>query len=146
MLLTIGRPSLRFETKSVTFTGAATLGQAGTNTSWFTVTGQVLVAYIIPYCTVDLTEALATATITLGTTTQTALLIAATNSVDIDANEVWTAAAPATRSLAIPATLKDVAINDSIVSACAVQNTTGGAIRVDCYWLPLSAGATLVAA
>src|SRR3989304_5161178 len=93
---------LRTVRKTITFTGAANLGQAGTNTTVFTVTGQIHVVLLTPYCTTNLDEALATATVSLGTATQAALFIAATNSVDIDANEVWTALAPITRSLAVP--------------------------------------------
>ena len=137
-------PLLRLIRKTITYTGAANLGQAGSNVTIFTVTGQIHVVTLIPYCTVNLGEALATATITLGTATQTELFIAATNSVDIDADDVWTALAPATRSLAIPAALKDIAVNDNIVNACAVQNTNAGSILYTLIYYPVSAGATVV--
>ena len=132
--------------KTVTFTGASTLGLAGTNTTWFTVTGTVLIVYLVPVCTVDLGEAAPTATITLGVTDNTAFFNAATNSVDIDAGDLWFDATPTeVNALAVPAGFKEVAIiDDDIVSACATQNTNAGAIRLDCYWLPLSPGATLV--
>ena len=130
---------IRRARSTVTFTGAANLGQAGTNTTIFTVTGQIHVVSLTPYCTTDLTEALATATLSLGTATQAALFIAATNSVDIDANEVWTALAPATRSLALPAALKDIEVNDNFIAAAAVHNTNGGVIRFDLLYVPLSA-------
>ena len=129
--------------KTITFTGATNLGEAGTNATVFTVTGQIHVVSLVPYCTTNLGEALATATVSLGTTATVALFIAATNSVDIDANEVWTAAAPTTRSLAIPAALKDIAVNNNIIVACATQNTNAGVIDFTMTWYPLSAGATV---
>lgn len=135
---------LKFNTKTITYTGAANLGQAGTNTTIFTVTGTILVVALVPVCTVNLDQALATATITLGTAGTTNLFIAATNSVDIDADDLWTAAAPATKSLALPAALKDIVVSgENIVNACATQNTNAGAIRYDIYWLPLSSDAAV---
>lgn len=128
---------------TVTFTGASGLGQAGTTTTIWTVTGQIHLVLLTAYCTTDLTEAAPTATISLGTTTQTALFIAATNSVDIDSGEVWTAANPTTRSLAIPAALKDIAVNNNIIVTAATQNTTGGVIEFNMIYYPLSAGATV---
>lgn len=135
-------------TKTVTFTGAATLGQAGTTTTWFTITGTVLIERLVPVCTVNLGEALATATITLGVTDATAFFNAATNSVDIDAGDFWFDATPTeVNALAVPAGFKDIAIiDDDIVSACATQNTNAGAIRIDVYWRPLSATGLLVPA
>lgn len=137
---------LNLATKTLTFTGAANLGQAATNATLFTVTGEVLVAAIVPFCTVLLDEAAPTATVSLGVTGSTALFIAATNSVDIDANEFWVDSAPDANGIAVPAALKDIAITDNILVANAAQNTTSGSIRFDVYWMPLSAGSSLVAA
>ena len=74
--------------------------------------------------------------------------IAASNSTDIDAGDIWVDATPAeVNALAVPAGFKDIIlVDDDIVSACATQNTNAGAIRLDCYWRPLSVGATVVAA
>src|SRR3972149_5138245 len=135
---------LRTVRKTITFTGAANLGQAATNATVFTVTGQIHVVLLTPYCTVNLGEAAPTATIALGTPLQVALFIAATNSVDIDANEVWTALNPITRSLALPAALKDIEINEDIIAACATQNTNAGAIAFTLTYYPLSANALVV--
>lgn len=132
--------------KIITFTGAANLGQAGTNASIFTVTGEVLIIALVPFCTTDLTEALATATVSLGVTGSTALFIAATNSVDIDANEFWVDATPDANGIALPAALKDIVITDDVLVACAAQNTNGGVIRFDCYWMPLSDDGLMVPA
>ena len=142
----VGGPPYR-ATKTVTFTGAANLGQAGTNTTLFTVTGEGLVEKLVPFCTVNLTEAVAGAILSLGVTGNLQLFVANTNSVDIDANEFWTQAAPAAvGGIALPAALKDIVITDNVLAAATVQNTNGGAIRWDVWWRPLSANAKLVAA
>lgn len=135
---------LRIVRKTITYTGATNFGEAASNVTIFTVTGKIHVVSLVPYCTVNLGESGATATITLGTTATTALFIAATNSVDIDADDVWTATGPTTRSLAIPAALKDIAVNNDIVNACATTNTNSGAVQYTLVYYPLSAGATAV--
>ena len=132
--------------KTVTFTGGAGAGEAGTAVSVFTVTGEVLVVALVPFCTTLLTEASATATIALGVTGSTSLFIAATNSVEIDANEFWVDTAPDANGVALPATLKDIVITDNIIVTSADQNTNAGVIRFQCYWMPLSTDASLVAA
>jgi len=124
--------------KTITFTGAANMGNAGENVTIFTVTGEILVLALIPFCTTDLTEAVGTATISLGVTSSVALFIAATDSKEIDANEFWVDTAPDPYGIALPATLKDIPITDNIVAACATQDTDGGVLRFDLYWMPLS--------
>ena len=133
--------------KTVTFTGAANLGQAGTNTTLFTVTGEVVIEKLVPFCTTNLGEAAVTAVLSLGVTGNLQLFVANTNSVDIDANEFWTATAPApVGGIALPAALKDIVITDNILAAATVQNTNAGVIRWDVYWRPLSSNGKLVAA
>jgi len=143
-----GPTSLRFTTKSITFTGAADLGAVG-NVPLFTVTGEVLVVMLIPFCTTLLTEALATATLALGVTGSTSLFIAATTATGIDANEFWVDATPDANGIAIPAALKDIAITDNIVGTVgggAGRDVNAGVIRFDLFWLPLSSDAAVVAA
>lgn len=120
-----------------TFTGAAGLGAVG-SVALFTVTGEVLIERIVPFCTTLLTEALATATIALGVTGSTSLFIAATNAVDIDANEFWVDTTPDANGIALPAALKDIVITDNIIATVAAQNVDAGAIRFDVYWRALS--------
>ena len=133
---------LKFTTKTITFTGAANLGAVG-NVPLFTVTGEVLVAIMVPFCTTLLAGA--TATLALGITGSTALFIAATLGTDIDANEFWVDITPDPNGIAVPAALKDIAITDNIVGTVAVADVTSGAIRLDCYWMPLSANSSVVA-
>lgn len=133
-------------TKTITFTGAANMGAAGDNVSIFTVTGEVMIAFMVPFCTTLLDEAAGGATISLGVTNSVALFIAATASVDIDADEFWVDNAPDPYGVALPAGLQNIVITDDIVAACAVQDTDAGVIRFDCFWRPLSSDGKVVAA
>jgi len=132
--------------KTITFTGAANLGAVGA-VPLYTVTGEVLVAIMVPFCTVLLEEAApGSATLALGVTGDTDLFIAATNAVNIDANEFWVDATPDANGIATPSALKDIAITDSIIMTVGTAAVNGGAIRVACYWMPLSTDANVVAA
>jgi hypothetical protein len=130
-------------TKTITFTGAANLGAVG-NVPLFTVTGEVLVLYIAGFCSVDLVGA--TATLALGVTGSTALFIAATTATDVDAGDIWVDTAPDPNGVALPAALKEIEITDNIVGTVAVADITGGAVRVDAWWLPMSANGNVVPA
>lgn len=132
--------------KTVTFTGAAGAGATGTAVSVFTVTGEVLVVALVPFCTTNLGEAAPTAVVSLGVTGSTALFIANTNSVDIDANEFWIDATPDANGIALPAALKDIVITDNIIVTPATQNTNAGVIRFDLIYMPLSTNGLVVAA
>jgi len=137
----ISPPSyVRRTSKEITFTGAAGLGAVG-NVPLFTVTGEVLVVYLVPYTVLTLTEALATATLALGVTNLTSLFIAATNAVNLLTGEFWTEATgggTANAGIAVPAALKDIAITSNIVGTVATQAVNGGTLRFDVYYLPLS--------
>lgn len=132
--------------KTVTFTGAAGAGAAGTPVSVFSVTGEVLIISLVAKCTVNLTEAAPTATVALGVTGNTVLFIAATNSVDIDAEEFWVDTGPDPNGVALPAALKDVVITDNVIITPATQNTTAGAIDFTILYVPVSANGAVVAA
>ena len=143
-----GQPAqaYRHASKSITFDGSAGFGLAGTNITMFTVTGEVEILRIVPFCTTLLTESGATATLSLGLTGSVAFFIAATNAVDIDANEFWVDTAPDPIGIAIPAGLKEIAITDDILLAPAVTNVASGVLRIDVWWRPLSVNGNLVAA
>ena len=129
--------------KTITFTGAAGAGEAASTVTVFTVTGEIWVRALIPYCTTLLTEAAPTATVALGVTGSTALFIAATNSVDIDADEFWVDTTPDARGIAIPAALKDIVITDNIIITPATQNTDSGVFDFTLVWSPLSTDAAV---
>ena len=143
----------RFNTVSVTFTGASGLGANGSNTTWFTVTGEIYVILLVPYTTLTLTQSGATPTLTLGVTNSTSLFIAATTATTLTTGEFWTEATGAGTANAgsgIPSaitapTLRDVAVTANILSAVAGgANINGGSLRLDMYWLPLSSDAAVV--
>ena len=128
---------------SRTYDGTAGNGATGAAT-FFTVTGEILVAALIPFCVVSLEEALATASITLGVTGLTTLFSPnpTGGATAIDANEFWFDATPVTQ-LAVPATHKDIAISADILTQIATQAVNGGTLRLTLLWLPLSADAAV---
>lgn len=143
---TFGAHSLRHVTKTMTYTGAAGAGEAASPVSLFTVTGEVLVVAVTAFCTTLLTESGATATIALGITGSTTLFIAATNAVDIDANEFWVDTAPDANGVLLPAGLQNVVITDNIINTVATTNVASGVIRYDVYYIPLSSNGLVAAA
>ncbi len=143
MDIEFGNGFLKRASMSLTFTGAVNLGQAASNATVFTCTGEVLIVALVPFCTTNLGEAGATATSSLGVTSATTLFIAATNSVDIDANEFWVDSSPDANGIALPAALRDIVITDDIIVANAVTDTDAGVIRFDCYYYPLSSDGEL---
>lgn len=142
----VAASDLQRAVKTITFTGAAGLGAVG-NVPLFTVTGRVLVALLSAYCSADLTEAVATATLALGVTNATALFIAATAALSIDNGFIWIDATPAeANGVAVPAGLKDIEITQNIVGTVATQAVNGGTLELVVWWLPLSANAAVVSA
>lgn len=135
----------RLATKTVTFTGASTLGLSGTSTTWFTVAGGlVLIEDIAGRVTTSLTVS-AGATITLGVAGSTSLFIGATaGSALLTSAEIWASTTPTAAGIALPATDKAIVIDANIVSAVAVNNITAGVIELNVSWHPLTPGATLV--
>lgn len=132
--------------KTITY-AAGTTGLAAAVTNIFTVTGEVIVVYLVPFCTTSLDESAGTPTLALGVTNSGALFVAATTATAIDANEFWIDATPDPYGIALPAALADIIITDNVV--CTVggtNNISAGVIRYDVYWRPLSSGATLVPA
>lgn len=109
--------TVRRATKTVTFTGATGLGEVG-SVPLFTVTGEVIVERIVPFCSTSLTVTggVGTASMQLGVTGATNLFVATTDPTAIDAGEFWVDATPDARGVALPAALKDIVITDSIVA------------------------------
>jgi len=146
-MLGIGSRGARLHkaTKAVTFDGGAGSGAVG-SVNYFTVTGEVLVCFMVPFCTGSLTEAGASALMTLGVTGSTALFVASTGAVNIDVNMFWIDATPDANGVALDAKLKDIVITDNIIVTVAGQNVNGGTLRIDCYWYPLSSDGLVVPA
>ena len=138
--------------KTITFTGAANAGAAASNVTVFTVTGRILVHAITAFCTTDLTEAAPTATMTMGTVTNTSRFLASPTggAVALDANEWWvTGAAPVAGSIDLTTASAGatdqaaVVVSENIIILPATQNINGGVLEVYMIWEPLSASATV---
>ncbi len=146
-----GRSAVRRTIKTLTLTGGAALGVAGTAVPLFVVTGDVLVHLISGKCTTSLTEGASTAVISLGTVNQVTRFIGTMNSVDLDINEWWVDTTPVIGS-ADPANLTTapsvttILASENIVLNPTTQDTDGGVIRFVVLWEPVSSGATLVRA
>lgn len=122
---------------------AGTTGAIGQHTI-FTVTGQIHVV-IMAYCSEDLTEGGATATISVGTDGVVAGLQPVTNAVDIDSGEIWTFdTAPS--DCESQASVGGAWVADDITYDVLAQTITDGELTWYCFWTPVSAGATVVAA
>lgn len=138
-----------FSSKLITFTGAAGLGQVGA-VPIFTVSGHVAITYIVPLCTVDLVSA-GGGSISLGSTSFAASMIAATVATAIDANEFWhfTTPAPGSTPLFTGTSLSaaggvNYVTSENVIATVTVGDVTAGAIQFYCYWRPLSSGAFLL--
>jgi hypothetical protein len=127
---------------TVTFTGAAGLGAVGA-VPIFTVTGEVLIERLVPFCTVDLVSA-GGGTLALGVTGSTALFIAATTGTTIDVGEFWVDTVPDPNGIALPTAMKDIIVTDNVIGTVATADITAGAIRFTAYWRPLSADGLVV--
>jgi len=128
---------------TVTYSNAAGSGAIGT-VDVFTVTGDVRMK-IVAVGTVNMAGA--TATIELGTATNTAGLIAQTTATDIDAGDIWHDASPdADVEAATVAPEYIVANGPTIINTVGTANLTAGAIRYICLWRKVSENGNVVAA
>jgi len=132
--------------KTMTFAGGTTndpgdYDGTGNPATLFTVTGDVLVR-VFGVCTVDLAGV--NATLEVGVTGGTALLIALTTATTIDAGTTWTDTGPA-KTEAVPGAFILPAGQD-IIQTVATANVTSGVIVFYCAWSPLSADGDVVAA
>jgi len=111
----------------------------------FNVTGEVLVR-IFGVCTTDLAGA---ATLEVGVTGNTALLIPQSTATDIDANDIWFDATPAeVGGVALSSiTGPFVIVNGlDIIETVGTADITSGNIRYVCLWRPLSRDGDVVSA
>ena len=132
--------------KTMTFAGGTTndpgdYDGTGNPATLFTITGDVLVK-VFGVCTVNLAGA--NATVEVGVTSGTALLLPLTTATDIDAGKTWTDTAPAltevvTGQFILPA-------GQDIIQTVATANITSGTIKYYCLWTPLSSDGDVVAA
>ena len=130
--------------KTVEFDGGAGNGAVGT-VALFTVTGSVWVT-VTSYCTEDLTEGGATATISVGITGSTAALIAQVNAVDIDDGEIWFDATPGDIEVLSSIGGAFIGGGEDIFATIGTQSVDDGTLTFICFWTPLSADGDVVAA
>lgn len=128
--------------KTFTFTGLTLAGLVNENCTFFTVTGEVLIDRLVPYCTVDLASADA-ATITLGITGSTSLFLGATTATTLDVGDFWVNTTPVAAGVALPAAFQNIIITADILGAVATGTISSGAVRFDVIWTPLSPDASL---
>jgi len=135
------------ERKVLVFDGGAGSGAVGANTL-FTVTGAIHVM-LVAACIESLTEALATATVEVGISSDTAGLIPQTNAVDIDVGEIWRDATPS--GMEVMSSFGGAFIGDGediilTVAGGAGRNVNDGTISFTCFWTPLTPDGSVVAA
>jgi hypothetical protein len=136
-------------TKTMTFDGATTndpgdLTGTGNPATLFTVTGEVI-CKVIAVCTTNLAGA--TATLEVGTTGNTAAIIAQSTATDIDAGEFWHDATPDAKVELSSVAGERIIVNGAdIIQTVGTADITSGVIRYLCIWKPISADGNVAAA
>ena len=133
--------------KTITFAGTSALGLAGTAVPVFDITGEVLINYIVAWCSTLLVEAGATSILSMGVVGNTQLFIVNTEPEDIGVNEFWTVIAPsAVGGVALDAKQKDILISANVILDPTTDDTDSGVLEITALWTPVSADGKLVAA
>lgn len=153
-LMVRGRLEWKHVRKVVTFDGSTGNGEVGT-VGIFTVTGTVLMKDLCIVCSSDLTEAMATATLVLGTANNTTALRSALNAVDLNADTIWRNGPSVIVEIAPAHTTDSGTLDSPVVTAASIlltvgggagRHVNGGILTFDIWWRSVSDGATLVAA
>jgi len=134
-----------FLRKIVTFDAGAGTGAVGA-VPLFTVTGAVAIRLVAICTTIIATQA--GATISVGTPAAVDGIIAVTTGVDIDAGDIWFAAAPATVLDTLANSMIEMVIGDeaNIQGNVLVDTIDSGVIEFNLWWTPLSATGAVVTA
>lgn len=113
----------------------------------FTITGEVLIHSIFGICEDAFTSGGA-ATIELGVSGNTAVLIAQTTATDLIANEIWHDATPTTTIEQIDLTGLSFVVSNGQDAIFTVggADLTAGKVNLYCIWSPLSTDGAVVAA
>lgn len=127
--------------KEVTLDGGAGSGAVGT-VSIATITGAVEVS-VIAVCSTNVAGV--GSTLELGTTANTAGLIAQTTGTDIDAKEIWHDATP-DATVELTSVVGKNIVSDDIILTVGTANATGGVIKFIIFWSPLSLNGSVVSA
>ena len=112
----------------------------------FTITGRVFITLITGFCTADVVEDGAVASISLGGATDAQAFIVNTNPDDIDANEWWADATPVGGTKQMDALQIDVMTDEDIIlTITGGTDLNSGTIEFDVIYIPLTSDGALVA-
>ena len=134
----------RLESKAYTFAGE---GGAQGAINLFTVTGDVEVE-IFGICKADFTSG-GVATIEVGVSGNTAVLIAQTTATDLDNNEIWFDASPTTTVESINTVTGRrfiISNGQDVIMTIGTADLTAGSCTFYCRWRPLSSTGAVAAA
>ena len=142
-------PLTRYSPISFTFDGTAGKGAIG-NCVFFTITGGVHIVAIdsVVNTTLTVDGGAGVASVSLGTTGTPTLFVAATTATLLTStNKLWYSATPNAGGIALPATMKDIAIQQNIVVAVTstgAQLVNGGVLEVTVLWVPITSNGNVV--
>lgn len=143
---------VRAPTKTLAFTGAANLGAVASPITIWTITGRMLLIYGTAFCTETVVSTAGTGTIALGNTSIVGRFIAAATmgAGTLALGDWWNqAGTPAgvsddwVASAAGTAAYGPQALSENIIVTVATNAITDGTLVFDCYYMPLTAGASL---
>lgn len=120
--------------KTITFTGAANLGQSTTTTPFFNTTGHI-VCNVWGATGVTLTGASAIISCGLIAGVSNQLFMSNTTATALDAGEIWTGSTPL--GGAALNGLKAVLGTRQIGTVHSTADTTGGTLTLVCQWRPM---------
>ena len=144
----VGGDGLVHVRKTLTFTGAATLGQSASPITLFTLTGRVKVERATAYCSVDGVSG-GGGTMAIGTADSVARFLAATLATNMDAGKYiasGTTAAASVKDLTSGVSASDngIEITTNIIGTVATANITAGTVSLDFWYRPISDDGVLV--
>jgi len=141
----------RHDEKSITFAGgtANAIGDydgTGNPFDIFTVTGDVKIK-VVAVCTTTLVDSTDTATLEVGTSGGTAVIIAQSTGTDIDVGEIWHDASP-DADIELSSVSKEyiIANGKDIIGTVGTANITAGVVRFTVLWKPLTRDGNVIAA
>ena len=114
----------------------------------FTVTGDVMVRVVGVVGATGITTTSGTTTLAVGTTESTGSIIAATtmDNAQLAATDVWVDTSPTVDSERMTEDWVIIGGGADIILTRSVDDLTAGTLTLYCQWIPLSDGASVVAA
>lgn len=138
---------VRAPTKTIAFTGASGLGLAGVAVPVWTVTGRALLFYMAAFVSETLVSTINLGTIALGTAARTTGLLPATTvgAGELAAGDWWQDGNDPEIAMGVltVALGQGATVSANIIISPATQDITDGTLVLDCWYIPLTAGAGL---